>query len=241
MSWDKYILEAIEEFRKLGEVVHRVPSCSHGKPKYCGVYLLKHSKSGRLYVGSHANLYSRPYQHSHLLNRRKHWSAEMQAAYDDDPNFEQFLIVTNDREEAYRFEQLIVDKYFDTGLLFNIGKNVKLPNKGRPVSVMTRVKLSRAGKGRPHSEEHRMRISEANAGHVHSPDTIAKIKEKALVRGINPALTQLAAEKNSVKVSADGVTFPSKKAAANAAGIAESTVTKRILSSNPAFASWKYV
>lgn len=238
--FESTVLEAVEAFHKLGEVVKRVPSCSHGKAHYCGAYLLKHMKTGRLYVGSHANLYSRPYQHSYLLRHQKHWNKELQAAYNDDPNLDQFIIVTNTREEGYQCEQAILDKYHGTGVLFNVAKDAKLAMTGLEVSDETRLKLSQAGKGRPHTEEHRMRISEANMGHRHSDATIAKMKERALARGVRPDLTRIAAEANSVKIEADGVIYPSKKAAGAAHGIAPNTVSKRIRSKNPDFASWKF-
>lgn len=233
-------LEAVEAFVSMGNIVDRVPSCSHGKVKYTGAYLLKHIGTGKLYVGSHSNLYSRPYQHNHLLKNKTHWNKELQEAYDESPEFSKFIIVTETREEAYDIEQAILDKYHGTGVLFNIAKDSKIPMAGLEVSDETRSKLSEATKGRPKSDEHRMKISLAAMGHKHSPETIAKLVAAAKARGIRPELTLLAAEKCSVKVEADGVIYPSKKAAAKAFNLAESSVTKRILSKNPDFDSWKY-
>jgi group I intron endonuclease len=234
----KQLGPVVDEFKQLGWVVRTVPSSSHGKPKTTGSYLLVHVKTKMCYVGSHHNLYSRPYQHNSLLNRNNHWVEKFQIAYNSDPRLLVMFIITNNREEAYDIEQHILNEFHNTGLLFNIAKDARLANKGLDVSEDTRIKLSIAGSKRVLTQIHRDRIREANIGHVVSLETRNKIKDKAIARGVSPELTKLAALANNKQIYVNGVVYSSLKETASKHGITAGSVIKRIRSKH--FPGWYY-
>lgn len=237
----------VEEFKKIGWVVESVPSSSHDKVMSCGAYLIIHPSSKKCYIGSHKNLYSRQYQHHYLLNHKKHWLNEFQAEYNKDPKIIPLFIITNDREEAYDLEQLILDKFYGTDLLFNKAKDARLALKGIEVSVITRNKLSIAGSNRILSPEHRTRIGAATTKRYKllSKEDRDKINEKIsnshLGKIQSPerrALSKIAAMKNAKKILVDGINYESIAAVERTFNICASSVIKRIKSSN--FPSWHY-
>jgi hypothetical protein len=231
----------IDAFIQYGSATQKVQSSSHGKSKLFGAYLLRHVKTGKVYVGSHHDLYLRPYQHKSLLRNHKHFVPEFQAAFNDDPELEVFFIITNTRQQGYEIEQEILDRFHGTGLLFNQAKDARLAQKGLVVNAATRKKLSLAGKGRPHSEEHKRKLKLARVGWRNSPEAIEKMKASAKRRGINPEMTRLAALKNARPVMVEGQRYESIKAVSQAFGLYASTVIKRLNSKNPKFANWFYV
>lgn len=247
MKWNYVGLEAlqkfnpvVEEFIQLGLVVDSVPSCSHGGPKSIGVYLIIHIKSKKTYVGSHANLYSRKYQHDFLLRQGTHFVKEFQEIFNDDPRLLVMFIVTDNREQAYDLEQHILDKFHSTEWLLNVAKNARLANKDLPVSDETRRKLSVAGKGRTQNSEWVAKRTNRMIGRKLDQKTIEKIREKAMARGVNPSLTLLAKLKNSKPVMVDGIKFDSLVDASSHFKISNSAARKRIFSKNPLFSGWQF-
>lgn len=234
------IAKIIEDFVKFGPVVRKLKSSSRGNPKFCGVYLLKPNKAEKIYVGSHADLYMRPVQHLHLLRHNRHWNVELQKAYNKNPSLDVLFFVTETREEAYDFEQKILDKYYDTGLLFNKAKNARLAMEGLEVSLDTRNKLSLAGKGRPHSAEHAKKISESLKGQKFTPERIAKIKAKAQSRDHTrlKAMSLVAALASAKKVFIQGIVYSSIAEAVRSLKLPSSTVRKRLSSKAERFKDW---
>jgi len=230
----------VDVFRRLGWVVEKVPSSSHGSPKTTGVYLLVHFVTGQVYVGSHGNLYHRPYQHHSLLVRGKHWNERFQEAFGIDNQILPMFIVTKDREEAYDLEQRLLDQFLPTGLLFNTAKNARLAMKDLEVSEETRARLGHAARGRQQSPEWVEKRVASQRGVPLKADRIEKIRQKALERGVSPNLTQAAALVNSRKVMVDGVVYDSIVQTAVNFEIGPTSVTKRIASKNPLFAGWSY-
>jgi len=230
----------VEEFIRLGLVIDNVPSCSHGGPKTVGAYLLLHLRTKKVYVGSHMNLYSRKYQHDFLLKRGIHFIKEFQEAFNEDQRLIVMFIGTTDREQAYDLEQHILDKFYSTGLLFNVAKNARLANKDLPVSDETRRKLSIAAKGRVQNAEWIKKRTQHLIGRKLNDETIEKIRNKAKERGINPQMTLLAKAKVSKPVMVDGQKFDSIVAAACKYGISQNAASKRIHSKNPLFSGWQF-
>lgn len=226
----------VDEFKTLGWMIENVPSSSHGKPVTVGAYLIIHLASKRCYVGSHFNLYARPYQHHSLLSRRKHWLTEFQNAFDAAVDLIVAFIPTIDRDKAYDIEQTILNKFWGTGLLFNRAKDARKAMNNFEVTQETRNKLSVTGKGRPQSPEHIAKRSQALMGHVVSSSAVEKMRNAAIKRGISPDLTKAAAVANSKAITADGVIYKSQLEAANAYGIGSTAVIKRLKSKH--FPSW---
>lgn len=232
--------EVTATFRAMGWVVERVPSCSHNGPKTIGAYLLLHLKSGMAYVGSHGNLYTRVYQHHHLLQYKKHWIKCFQQAYENDSRFVPFLLPTDgDREAAYTVEQTILDKFHSSGLLFNTSSNARIPIQGLIVSEQTRLKLGDLARGRKQDAAWVQKRIASQIGVPLSVERKEKIRQAALNRGpVSPQLTIAAAEANSIKIYVAGVIYKSLASAANAYGIGSNAARKRILSRH--FPDWMY-
>jgi predicted GIY-YIG superfamily endonuclease len=96
----------------------------------CCVYGILHEVTERVYIGSTKHLYVRSSQHVSALKLGKHHNKELQQVYDKDPVISLFYKQFDTAEEAMEFEQLLLDSYVDSGLLFNVSKNVKAPSLG---------------------------------------------------------------------------------------------------------------
>lgn len=227
----------LKDFATLGWIVERVPSCSHGGPKTIGTYLIVHLKTKKAYVGSNSNIYSRPYQHHHLLTKGKHWIKDFQDCFNQDSDLVVFLIATWDRDSAYDIEQKILDKYYGTEWLFNSAQNARCAQLGFEVTDETKNKIGLFWKGRTQSPEHVAKRSNAQKGKKRSLETREKLREKAKARGVNPELTLKAALVTSKAVWVEGIVYPSRAAAAEAHGIGTSSVHKRLASRH--FSNWQ--
>lgn len=87
-----------------------------------GVYAIEHIASGRFYVGNSVDMEARWSVHRSKLRRGKHHCIHLQRAWDKygSEQFE-FLVLstTASQQEAVDFEQRLLDRFFDTGALFN--------------------------------------------------------------------------------------------------------------------------
>lgn len=184
------------------------------KTKLCGVYILHHLPSGKLYVGSTADLYGRHNDHLGNLRLGVHPVKELQHLYRESGGLDSVLqfesIITEDRDEAYACEQRILDDLKDSGLLLNKAIDAKSPNKGRQ-----------------HSNSHKQAIAESLRGREHSPERKEKIARINAARGR--------------RVSVDGVIYATLSTAARVLGMDKGVVHKRVNNQNPAYASWAYV
>lgn len=93
--------------------------------KLNGVYLIKHLKSKKFYVGSTVDLQSRVIRHKTDLTRDKHPNHFLQKAYNADRRVEYYLYITETRDEAYDLEQEFLDKFHASGEIFNIATDAR--------------------------------------------------------------------------------------------------------------------
>ena len=89
-----------------------------------GVYLLHNPNTDETYVGS-GILNERKNLHFRDLKNNKHVNKKLQKAFNKDPNFDFVSIETINREEAYDFEQSIIDEFKSSDLLLNIAQDVR--------------------------------------------------------------------------------------------------------------------
>lgn len=171
----------------------------------CGIYAIRNTVNGHLYIGSSSHLERRIRDHKRLLRRSKHHSIRLQRAWDIYG------------AEAFTFEiiELVPDvdlllmkeqHYIDTLDAFGEHGYNMLPKAGStrnfvrpPISEETRekkraasllfrhddaskAKISAANKGLKRSPEERARIAAMNIGRKLSPESIAK--RSAKIRGI---------------------------------------------------------
>ena len=129
-----------------------------------------------------------------------------------------------------------MDKFYETGLLFNSARNARFPGKDADVSAETRYRLSKAGLGKKQSLEWIKKRTSHRKGVPMKPEIIEKLRIAAKARGVRPDLTIAAAEVTSIKVYADGAIYKSKADAGKAFGITSSSVYKRIKSKR--FPTW---
>lgn len=116
-------------------------------------YALVHVQTGRVYVGSTGRIYARLYEHQNLLKKGRHPLRELQNDYNASPEMKYYHWLAESPEAAQRGEQELVDRLWDSGKLYNKGRVVLSPNKGKEFSEETRKKMSEIRKGRPASEK----------------------------------------------------------------------------------------
>lgn len=222
----------------------------HGT-KIPGVYFYVQEGTGRTYIGSTVNAYGRFVQHTSALKRGIHPNVNFQRAFDEHPHFDVHFARLHDElppnETIHRvrvMEQTAIDGFDKPEMLLNIASDTFACGANRSPSVETRDKISKSLTGRVVSETTRQRQSESLLGHVCSDDTREKIRRSRFtpdnitssIANLNKAITA-----NCQRVSVGDRTYGSLKEAAEAHGLAATSVKKRILSSNPNFADWQFV
>jgi group I intron endonuclease len=144
--------------------------------KTCGIYCIRNSVNGKVYIGSSISIKSRWNTHRNQLRRGLHHSIYLQRAW------------VAYGEAAFTFE--IVETVADCDQLSIIetrymeAMGATDPNRGynmAPVGGNTRgLKLG------PHSEEHRQKIAAAHVGMKPTADTRAKLSASRKGRIITP-------------------------------------------------------
>jgi group I intron endonuclease len=162
--------------------------------KHCAAYVITHVKTGRMYVGSSGHVTQRVERHKSLLKLGIHPSSEFQAAYNDDPEITVKMHLTFDRDEAYDYEQEILDQYLPLGKLFNkqpdarqagggvsptqeTRDKISAANKGLERSLVTRERIRQVKLGVPRSEEMREFLRRRQTGKVLSEETRRKMSD----------------------------------------------------------------
>lgn len=146
-----------------------------------GIYRIKNSVNGKIYIGSAADLYNRFMCHKSQLRRGVHVNKKLQNAWNKygESNFlfENVLICSKDNLLIY--EQKIIDFYdvFKTG--YNMSPTAG-NTLGRKHSEAARLKMSKTRKGisrKPLTEEHRKNISLSQIGKIVSKECREKIRK----------------------------------------------------------------
>ncbi|GAH42586.1 unnamed protein product, partial [marine sediment metagenome] len=124
-----------------------------------GVYQIKNQVNGKRYIGSSTNLWHRWTQHLNSLRRGQHYNPHLQAAFRKygEAAFVFQLLEHSSPENLIECEQYYLDMLLPE---YNIAPNAG-NCLGRPCSLKTREKLSKAHKGKALSEEHRRKLSMA--------------------------------------------------------------------------------
>lgn len=152
-----------------------------------GVYILHNPHTDHMYVGS-GDLTVRKQKHFRTLLTNKHDNRRLQAAYNQNPEFEFVSVPTKSREEAYVIEQAIVDAHHGNPLFLNLSRDVRAgvyemteetrqKLRDRPITEEHRKKLSEAGKGRVLTEETKEKLRQINLGKEIPEKTRQKIRE----------------------------------------------------------------
>lgn len=211
--------------------------------KVCGAYVLLHVKSGKVYVGSSANLGYRIGNHLLWLRTGRHYRKELCELYNDDPRIEVTYFKTQSREEAYAKEQELLDSHLSLtpDKVVNIAIDVRRPQLGVPMSDEHRDKIRQARLGMKASDEVRRKMSIAQTGRKHSPEAIEKVRQIHLGRKRSEATKQAMRNnrKDVRKIMVDGVIYPSTMEASRQLNVPQPTVHYRV--ANPRCEGWSYV
>lgn len=141
--------------------------------KICGIYLIRNTMSGKVYVGSSIDILSRWRIHTCLLRSNSHSNAHLQASWNEyGKDAFEFSIIEECPEGALMVREMVWIEYYDA---MNNGKgyNIEYPDR-HIVSEETRRKISEAQKGSHHkggwhhSEETKQRLSETKMGNQYT-------------------------------------------------------------------------
>jgi group I intron endonuclease len=193
-------------------------------PKVSGVYMIHHIDTDKVYVGSTNDLYNRENKHRGMLKNNKHSNKNLQDAFNVDNNINFLCLDINNRDDAFEYEQQILDDFLDSGLLFNVSKDAKLPNNGLTHSDETKQKMSDVKIGKVFTTEHKQNLSLSHSGRI-----ITDTQKECLKIG------RLAILK---PVIVDNVKYDSITETAKAFGIHPETVSRRIKNNN--FSTWNF-
>lgn len=209
-----------------------------------GMYILTHVKSKKRYVGSSSKIGTRLSGHWSMLSKGKHFDRGFQAAYNTDPEINTVFYVTSDRESAYDLEQAYLDKYFDTGELFNQTRFARAPGKGRVITQEERDRVGKQNRGKEFSPQWRAKIGDGNRGKVRTPEQ--RLASSVAKKGIplNPEARAKIDKLNGSKMKrlmGDGVAYKGLMKAACALGVHKDNIRNRIRSHLPQWAGWHYI
>lgn len=230
--------------------------CPEDKDK-AGAYLIHNPETREGYIGS-GILNERHYEHTRRLEKGQHKNYKLQMAYNRNPNFEftgipveEHTTLEENRLEALRLEQSLIDEQADNPLLLNIAMNVEKPTLGvkqDPEVVRRRADLRI---GTKHTDEAKEKIGRASKemwkDESLRADQAQRLKDQyAEGRRVAPWTGKTQSSEHAAKgaksrmkqVIVDGVVYDSVQLAAAAFDIAHNTAHGRL--NNPAFPNWQY-
>lgn len=99
------------------------------KDKIFVAYLIVHTNTKRVYVGSTGQPGIRFKSHFRELAKGKHINYKLQEAYDTDPTFHTILYKVKNRAKAFDLEQALINYYLQKGLVLNISLNARFTRR----------------------------------------------------------------------------------------------------------------
>lgn len=220
------------------------------------VYLLHNQETGQTYVGSTGNNDYRRQQHLLQLKNGTHPNYKLQAAFNQNPNFDFVSVPMEEREAAYDLEQAILNEYYRTPGFLNLSHDARAGAHSWTES--SREKLRQAHLGRKHTEETKAKMSASRMGRTFSEESIEKMRNKPITPEFREKMSGILkgnqrglgtkhsaesirrrVEKQGNPVTVNGVEYVSRGEAARALGVTVTTVTARINSGK--FPTWQSV
>jgi len=157
----------------------------------CGAYKVKNMLDEMIYIGGTIDLYGRKYNHFSCLKNNCHRNPNLQKAYNKDgkENFKFIILLYCEPFELRRYEQAFVDKYRNSGLLYNVCQENVENWQGVKHSVQSKIKQSNVKIGiklPPFTEEHKRKLAISKFGknnpNIMSKKEIIKIRELLMKR-----------------------------------------------------------
>jgi group I intron endonuclease len=131
-----------------------------------GIYKITCKVTNKFYIGSSQELKRRKVYHFNRLRANKHPNPHMQNSYNlyGEQSFEYEVIKYCDVVELLKEEQLILNEYVNTGVLFNVAlvAGASFRNRRHKKETIKKMKIShtKPWTGKTLSEEHKQKIRE---------------------------------------------------------------------------------
>lgn len=190
----------------------------------CAAYIIKH-RTG-IYVGSTVGINSRVGEYEKNLYKNRGENCNLLRAFNSDPDVQFYFILVNTRDEAYDIEQWLLDRFWDSNVLFNRQPNAK-NSTGILVSDKTKEKLRLLKIGIKQTPEHienRMKKIHLSGRKINNKNSLKSLQERSI--------------RMSKPVSIEGNRYNSVKIAGKILGIQRSTIQKRVKSNSLLFKDW---
>lgn len=160
-----------------------------------GIYIIKNTVNGKLYVGSAIDIRIRWNIHRSDLNLNKHHSILLQRSWNKygESNFIFELIENCTKDNLIKCEQFWLDFFesYSSDIGYNVCKKAG-SRLGMKHSEETKAKLRK-----PHSEETKRKIGEKSKGRKASPETLKKMSEASKGRHLGKKRSQETKDKIS--------------------------------------------
>lgn len=205
----------------------------------CGIYSIDPGQ-GRIYVGSSVDVLYRILRHRSHLRLGKHANAPLLKAYQAARSTVVRVIVLTGRDEIKFIEQLALDRWFDSGKLFNRSPS-STSCAGTIHTDESKLRMSEVAKTRVVDEGTRLKISATLKGRKLSGrqlDTLTRVNK---TKWGDPSFRDVWGLAAKRPVIIEGVIYDSLTAAATAHEVTAGRVRARILSENPKFKEWRYM
>ena len=119
------------------------------KDKIFVAYLIVHTNTKRVYVGSSGQPGIRFKSHFRELKKGKHVNYKMQELYNEDPEFHTIVYKVSNRSKAFDLEQALINYYLAKGLVLNISLNARYTRRRSVITADGRaVRLYKGGRRR---------------------------------------------------------------------------------------------
>lgn len=237
--------------------------------KGCGVYIYHDPESFQTYVGSSGDVECRKKTHDYLLATGRHVNKRFQQAFDQGAKFEFESMPCEDREQAFQLEQSILDEFSSSELLLNRSRSAKQCIVTHTPETKEKIRQALTGRTQspetvakrtgvtPSAEIVERRAEGLRSYYAQNPDVRERVRQQMLSRPVSEETKvkisaskigcthsqesrQKISTRKSVPVSVSGMVYKSGKEAAEALGIAHSTLQRRLQSNTAQFADWTY-
>lgn len=172
---------------------HRIVCLEESNLKLAGIYTIRNTVNGKLYVGSTAWFRRRFKDHRKDFRQKKHHCIPLMRAwkkYGASAFVFEILEIVQDptQEKLLGREQAYLDHY-QPKWLYNICR-IATSQLGMRRSEETKERMRRAARNRkrpaPFTEEHRQNLSKANKGKVRSAETCERMRQANLGKTLSP-------------------------------------------------------
>lgn len=228
-------------------------------PEQPGSYIMHDPISDMSYVGATINLHKRMHAHRCALKNNNHSNSGLQKMYNGNNELIVHAVTLDNNDDAFAFEQSLLDDFFDSGLLTNKARysnNALLGNKSRlglkhtedtiakmssshlkrhetyVISEETKAKRKESMKDYVIKDETREKLRIASTGRFYSEETRKKMSDMRIGIQFTDEHRAKLAEKKNVPIIVNNMEFPSMKIAAEQLSLTRRIVQTRCHSPN---------